>query len=137
MAPKTKMPKTLGECIDLAYAARAERLAYQKYHEDKIAEMKARENEIEEYILARFAKQDIEGARGSTATATVSRMTVPQVTDWTKVHDYIVEHEAWDLMEKRMARLAYRDRLEAGEVIPGTEPFVKVQLSLTRIPTKE
>lgn len=128
-----KFPKTLGACIDLAYEARAERLEYQRSVEEKLAAMKKREDEIEEHILQSFDKSDIEGAKGSIATASVSRLVVPAVKDWPKVFAYISKKKAWDLMEKRMARVAYRDRLEAGEIIPGVESFTKVSLSLTKV----
>lgn len=132
-----KFPKTLGECIDLAYNLRAIRLELQKQYDEEIQKHKAREEEIEQHILMSFDKSDIEGAKGSLATASVSRMTVPAVKDWPAVFAWVSKQKAWDLLEKRMARVAYRDRLEAGEVIPGVEPFVKVSLSLTRVAGKE
>lgn len=128
-----KFPKTLGACVDMAYELRAERLEFQKKYEAELAAMKKREDEIEEHILQSFDKSDIEGAKGSVATASVSRLTVPSVKDWPKTFAWIAKHKAWDLMEKRMARVAYRDRTEAGEVIPGVESFVKVSLSLTKV----
>ena len=129
----TKFPKTLGECIDAAYKFREERLAKQKEYDEEIAFLKEREEEIEQHILHTFDKSDIEGAKGTLASASVTRMTVPTVKDWTEVFKWVAKKKAWDLLEKRMARVAYRDRLEAGEVIPGVEPFVKVSLSLTRV----
>lgn len=128
-----KFPKTLGECIDAAYTFRAERLEKQKQFDAEIEFLKEREDDIEKHIVNTFTKADIEGAKGSLATASVSRMTVPSVKDWPAVFAYISKKKAWDLLEKRMARVAYRDRMEAGEEIPGVEPFVKVTLSLTRV----
>jgi hypothetical protein len=129
----SKFPKTLGACVDMAYNLRAERLEYQKKVEAELAVMKKKEDEIEEHILQSFDKSDIEGAKGSVATASVSRMTVPSVKDWPTVFAWIAKKKAWDLMEKRMARVAYRDRMEAGQEIPGVESFVKVSLSLTKV----
>jgi hypothetical protein len=126
-------PKKLGACIDMAYNLRAERLAYQREVDEKIAALKKKEDEIEDHILQSFDKSEIEGAKGTVASASVSRLTVPSVKDWPKAFKWISKNEAWDLMEKRMARVAYRDRTEAGQSIPGVEPFVKVTLSLTRV----
>lgn len=123
----------LGELIDMAYEARAKRIAFQREADAKIEDMKRFEDEVEERILTSFDKAEIEGARGSKASASVSRLMVPTVKNWPKVYAYIKANDAWDLLERRMARVAYRDRLEAGEAIPGTEPFEKVSLSLTRI----
>ena len=132
-----KFPKSLGECIDAAYQFRAERLERQKQFDDEIKFLKQREDEIEEHILKSFDKADIEGAKGSLCTASVQRMTVPSVKDWPAVFAWVSKKKAWDLLERRMARVAYRDRTEAGEQIPGVEPFVKVSLSLTRVAGKK
>lgn len=132
-----KFPKTLGACVDLAYEQRSKRIEQQREFDAQIEELKASEKEIFDHILRTFKKSDIEGAKGKTATAAVVRTTVPSVTDWPKVFAYIEAHDAWDLMERRMARVAYRDRLQNKEVIPGVEPFEKVDLSLTKLPNKE
>lgn len=136
MAAKSKFPRTLGACIDLAYNARAERLDMEREFEERIKDYKDHEAAIKEHIIATFNKSDIEGARGEIATASVTRTTVPQVKDWPAVFKYIEKTHAWDLMEKRMARIAYRDRLDDNEVIPGVEPFVKIDLSLTKVAKK-
>jgi hypothetical protein len=137
MTAKMKFPKTLGACVDLALTLRDDRLAFQREIEEKLEALKAKESEIEEHILASFDKSDIEGAKGSIASASVSRLVVPAVKDWPKAFAYIAKHKAWDLMEKRMARVAFRDRTEAGEVIPGVESFTKVGLNLSRINKEE
>lgn len=131
--PKPKFPKSVGAAVDFAYQLREARLEAQRDMEAQIAKMKKAEQELEDHILRSFDKAEIEGARGSLCTASISRITIPTVKDWPTVFGYIAKHDAWDLLERRMARVAYRDRLEAGEVVPGTEPFVKVSLYLTKI----
>jgi citrate synthase len=128
-----KLPKKIGDCIDLAYLARAERLKLQKEMEEKLEKLKAKEREIEEYIIDNFDAQSINGAKGAVASASVSLSINPSVKDWPKVWKYIAKNEAWDLMEKRIAKVAYRERLEAGQAIPGVETFQKKTLSLTKI----
>lgn len=123
----------LGDMIDALYDLRAHRLEKQRAYEKIIEDMKVVETQMEDLILKSFDKNEIEGAKGMSASASVSRLVVPSVKNWPDVFRYIADHDAWDLLEKRMARVAYRDRTEAGEAIPGTEPFVKIGLNLTRI----
>lgn len=132
-----KFPKTLGGCIDAAYQFREERLEVQRRMEAELEFFKKREAEIEEHIIQKFSKAEIDGAKGEVATASVSRTVVPSVKDWPAVFAWISKKKAWDLMEKRMSRLAFRDRVDAGEEIPGVESFVKVSLSLTRVAGKK
>ena len=123
-----KIPKTLGACVDLAYTLRAERLEIEK----KVNEMKAQEKELEEHIFQTFAKSDIDKAGGSVATAAITRTVVPNVTDWDTFYKYIIKTKSLDLLERRPSRSAYRERLDAGEAVPGVEAFERIGLSLTK-----
>ena len=130
-------PKTPGACIDLAYNLREERLEYQRAAEAKLEEMKKREAAINQHIIDSFSKDEITQSRGSTATASVSSAEFPTVKDWPKAFAWISKHSAWDLMEKRMAALAWRDRTAGGKKIPGVESYTRGSLSLTRIAGKK
>ena len=66
------------------------------------------------------------------ATAAITRTTVAQVTDWDEVYKYVKKTGEFDLLQKRMSDVAYRERLDAGKPVPGTEPFIVVNLSLTK-----
>jgi hypothetical protein len=124
-----KFPTKLGACVDAAYTLRAKRLEIEK----KAEEVKAEETALKDHIIATFSKADIDGAKGKVASASISRSVKANAKDWPSIWEYIVENEAFDLVERRINNKAYRDRLEAGESIPGTESFDVVTLSLTKI----
>jgi hypothetical protein len=132
-----KFPSKLGACIDLAYTARAERIDKQREFDAVIEEMKSRESEIKDHIINTFAKSDIDGAKGSICSASITRSVVPHVKDWPLVYKFIEKTKAWDLMERRMNKTAFRDRLTEGVKIPGVEAFEMVDLSLTKIGEKK
>lgn len=119
--------------MDLAYNLRTARIAKQRSFDSEIEKMKSDEEAIREYIIQTFKKSEIEGAKGSVATAGITHTPLPVPKDWPKIYKYIEKNDAWDLMEKRIHKTAFRDRLEAGEVIPGIETFDKLDLSLTKI----
>jgi len=95
--------------------------------------VKAEETALKDHIIATFSKADIEGAKGKVASASISRSVKANAKDWPEIWGYVVENEAFDLIERRINNKAYRDRLEAGETIPGTESFDVITLSLTKI----
>lgn len=128
-----KFPTKLGACIDLAYTSRAERIEYQREVDGTLAKMRANEQALEDHIINTFSKADIEGAKGSLASASITRAVYPKVVDWDKAWAFIVKYKAYDLMERRMAKVAFRERHGAGIAIPGVEPFEKMDLSLTKI----
>ena len=127
-----KFPTKLGACVDKAYTLRAARLEIEKQAE----EVKKQETALKDHIIATFSKADIDGAKGKVASASISRSVKANATDWAQIYAFIEKNDAWDLMERRINNKAYRDRMEAGETIPGTESFDVVTLSLTKIGEK-
>lgn len=87
---------------------------------------------LEQGLLASMAAQDLEQSRGAIATATVSITTVPNVFDWEAFYDFIKETDAFYLLDRRAASVAYRELLESreGEAIPGVQPYDKITISL-------
>lgn len=130
---KLKFPAKLGAAIDLAYQLRDERLIFQRNMEEQLKELKEREKEIKDHIINTFSKSDIEGAKGSVASAGILRNTYPRPVDWEKIHKYIRETNQFDLLEKRLLKSAFKERFEAGVSIPGVEAYEEIDLSLTRI----
>ena len=124
--------KKIGSLIDMLYTKRAERIALQKKYEAEIEKLKAGETEVEEYIIDNFDTQAIGKASGEIATASVLLSIHPSVKDWPAVWSFIKKNDAWDLMEKRIAKVAFRERLDAKQTIPGVEIFQKKTLSLTK-----
>lgn len=127
-----RFPTKLGACVDKAYTLRQQRLEIEK----KAEKVKAEESALKDHIIATFSKADIEGAKGKVASASISRSTKGNVKEWAEVYAYIDANDAWDLLERRLNNKAYRDRMEAGEKIPGIEAFDVVALSLTKIGDK-
>ncbi len=126
------LPETLGECIDMAYKARTARLEYERAVEEEVSRLKAAEERINTHILEKFSKGDIEGAKGKLATASLNRVTVADVKDWTAFFKWVAKTDSWDMIQKRANDKAYRDRLEAKVKVPGVVPFSKTKLSLTK-----
>jgi hypothetical protein len=123
-----KFPATIGACIDALYEARAKRLELTK----QVEQMKEIENAYAEHILNTFDKSELKGAKGELATAGIKQTTVYQLSDWEAFINYVEANQAWELLRKQPGSTACKERFEAGVVIPGITPFVKIDLSLTK-----
>ena len=121
-------PKTIGACIDLCYDLRAKRLEIEK----KADTLKEEQKGLEEHIIQTFDKTDIDGAKGSKATAAITRTTVPSIIDYAAFAAYILKTKQLDLLERRASKSACQARWDDKVVVPGVEPFVKIGLSLTK-----
>ena len=124
-----KFPKTLGGCVDMVYKMREGRLQAQK----KVDEMKAQEGAVHDYIINSFKKDEIEGAKGKVASASINQSVVAQVDDWEKFYEYIAKESAFDLLQRRVNDGAYRARLEDKLTVPGVQPFTVTKLSVTKV----
>ncbi len=120
--------KPIGEVIDDLYALRARRMALSK----EVDELKAQEAELRGIIITQLRDIGLDGGKGSTANALITTSTQAQITNWPAFFEYIRETGGGDLVQKRVAIQAVRDRWDSGEEIPGLTAVEVVDLSLTK-----
>jgi hypothetical protein len=123
------LPASIGLCADLYAEVRELRLAMQKVVDD----VKARESEVREHIIANLSKSDDTGAAGKRYRAQVVTKLKPALKDWTKFTDYVRMNGRFDLLQKRMNERAVLGMLEEGTSVPGVERFNAVDVSITKI----
>lgn len=123
------MPKSMGLCADLYSEVRELRLAMQKIVED----VKARETEIREHIIANLSKSDDTGAAGKKYRAQIVVKPEPSLKDWDSFTRFVVENDRFDLLHKRIADKPIKDLWEDGVDVPGVERFNAVSVSITKI----
>lgn len=125
-----KIPATVGAAIDLLYRTRERR----KLLEAEAGAIKSDESAIEDAIFAKFAKQDLEGARGKLANASVSSSDVPTLEDWDAFAKYLRKHpDDLDLLQRRLSLEAVRARWADKKTVPGVGLFTKIRLHLTKL----
>lgn len=119
---------TLGEAIDCLYQARAARLAKAK----EVKDLQATEAAAKLEVLRLLGEAGLEKASGKLATAGILTEDVPYVKDWDALYGYIKENDRFDLLQRRIGVVAWRDLFKDGVLIPGTEAGVDTDLSLTK-----
>lgn len=124
-----KLPKSLGACVDIYHAKRAERLAANKL----VEAMKAEEAAIVNHIIDNLSKKDEGGAVGKLYKGIVVTEDVPQVDDWEAFYKYIKKTGSFDLLNRAINAASVRARWDAGKVIPGMTKFTAVKLSVTKV----
>ncbi|OQW33960.1 MAG: hypothetical protein A4E20_12080 [Nitrospira sp. SG-bin2] len=127
-AKPIKLPKTMGACADLLYETREKRLAAQKI----VDELAKQEAAVREHIINNLPKSDT-GASGKRARVSVVTKQVPQVKDWDKFYAHVKKTGQFELMQRRLADTAIRERWDNGKQVPGVEAFGVVSVSLNKI----
>jgi hypothetical protein len=118
----------IGEVIDSLYEQRTLRLDLER----QVADMKKTENELKQQIISRLDELQLASGRGAGATATITHKTTANVTDWPALYQYIKDNNMFELLHRRLTTTLWAAIEDTGEHVPGTEPFVVVDLSLTK-----
>lgn len=119
---------TLGEAIDTLYQARAARLAMAK----EVKELQVKESAAKSEVLKLLGESGLAKASGKLATAGITSEDVPHIKNWDEVYAYIKENDRFDLLQKRIGVVAWRDLYKDNILVPGTEAAVDTDLSLTK-----
>lgn len=119
---------TLGEAIDTLYQARAARLAMAK----EVKELQVKESAAKAEVLKLLGESGLAKASGKLATAGITSEDIPYVKNWDEVYSYIKSNDRFDLLQKRIGVVAWRDLFKDGILVPGTEATVDTDLSLTK-----
>lgn len=134
---------SLGDLIDAAYEAREAVKARKKELEQdkKLAALTARRDELEAQIFQRFEAERTSLAKGSIAKAYFTTDRIPRIDlengGWPKLFAWIKKNDAFDMFEKRLAKLATLDRLDRGDKIPAIQIQQERKLQLRGVAEKD
>lgn len=106
---------------------------------EKEKKLSAEYAEVEAAILARLESEGTDKASSSTATVSVSHVSVANVKDWEKFWGFIFKNKYSHLLQRRVSDPAYRELVELAQsdkklakqlAAAGVETFVKTNLNL-------
>lgn len=119
----------IGTLIDGLYALRSRRLELTK----EVENMKSQETTMRQQIIMELDNIGLAKASGTEATVGITMSIQPEIEDWDAVHKYIRENDRFDLLQKRISVVAWRDLInEEGTLVPGTLVTEVRDISLTK-----
>ncbi len=122
-----KKPKVnLGQLVDQVYKLQQQRDVIRL----KVGKLDEQIDQLKDKLLAATDKESLSTVKTKLAKTVIRETVVPTVEDFDQLLAYIRKHKAWELLTKRVASEAYRERVEAGERVPGVKPFHKITLSV-------
>ncbi len=119
----------LSQIIDAYCVARELRLTADK----EAAKLKAKETDLKNRVMQEMLNHDCHMVGGKYKKVTLRTKSKPQVASWPEVYAYIMEHDAPDLLQRRLAEGAVNERLTEGEAIPGVELIEINDLSVSKL----
>ena len=97
-----------------------------------IKDMTAKLGRLEGDIMALMSDAGISQAASDKASCTMKMTKHPAIKDWQAFYGYVAQTSQFELLHKRLSSTAFRERWEAGEVIPGTEASEVWELTVRR-----
>lgn len=120
----------LGRLADALEAAREQRLAADKV----AATLKSEENALKAQLIAEMESNNLSSVGGESC---IVKRTVKQraiAADWTQIYHYIMEHEAFDLLHKRLTDSAVLLRKDDGVEVPGVSLMDYSNITYSKAP---
>src|SRR5512139_3306641 len=127
------MGNKLGQRIDALLRLRRQRAEAER----RVAALGAAIAAAEQVILTELAATGLTSGRGRIAQATASPHAYPVIDDYEKFTRYVRRADAFELLQRRPAVAAIRERWEANERVPGIGAVSIIKLNVTAIKRKE
>lgn len=129
--PGFKLPKTLAGVADELGHARDARRKIAK--ELKAAEK--HENALKAHMIEHLPVSDATGVAGKIWRVQIVSKDKPVVAgeDWVKLYAHIKKTGEFDLLQKRVAEGAVKQRWDAEKKVPGVGKFIAKDVSITQV----
>jgi hypothetical protein len=120
---------TMAQLIERLVEVREERRQLSSRDKELVEEWRKLEMEA----ITRLGEQGMDKASvGGVGTISISKTTLPQVVDWDAFYAYIVDNDAFHMLQRRPAAAAFRELHDSGEEVAGVEPYEQVSIGLRK-----
>ena len=112
------MKVTIEKVIDAYLKLRVEKEIKDAKHREEIKLLKDKMTKLEGWIKTPADEQGVTSFRTEHGTAFLTTSDYANVADWDSVLRYIQKHEAFDLLEKRVSKMAVRGYIDLHKSVP-------------------
>lgn len=108
----------VGDVIRTYMKLRDQKAAIEAETKERVADLKAKMEKLEAYLKAQMDAQGLTSFKSDYGTAFLTTTDYANVTDWDAVIRFIRDNEAYDMLEKRVSKIAVRGYIEANKAVP-------------------
>ncbi len=117
---------------------RSQKEAIEAEAKDRVSGIKAKMEKLEAWIKEQADTQGVTSFRTKHGTAFLTTTDYANVADWDAVLGFIRENEAFDMLEKRISKIAVRGYIDANKAVPpgvnyGTKLEVNIRKPVARV----
>lgn len=108
----------VGDVIRTYMKLRDQKAAIEAETKERVADLKAKMEKLEAYLKAQMDAQGLTSFKSDYGTAFLTTTDYANVADWDAVIRFIRDNEAYDMLEKRVSKIAVRGYIEANKAVP-------------------
>ena len=117
---------------------RSQKEAIEAEVKDRVSTIKAKMEKLEAWIKEQADVQGVTSFKTKHGTAFLTTTDYANVADWDAVLDFIRTQEAFDMLEKRISKIAVRGYIEVNKAVPpgvnyGTKLEVNIRKPVARV----
>lgn len=124
-AAKKSPLKPLGTMVDDIFKLRTKKAELDAALKDLSGQISDREGEL----LERMKAEGVEKTTGKGGTVSITTSVVADVVDWDDFLSFIYKKKYGHLLQRRVSDPAWRELVEQGVKVPGTQPFPRTKLN--------
>jgi hypothetical protein len=100
---------------------------------DQVVGIKAKMEKLEAWIKEQADAQGVTSFKTKHGTAFLTTTDYANVADWDAVLDFIRENEAYDMLEKRISKIAVRGYIDLNKAVPaGVNYGTKLEVNIRK-----
>lgn len=124
---------TLQEAVSNYIVLRDKLDAEKQAFKERTAKIEALKDKLEALIMTRLDAEGLESVRTEFGTAYKSLKTSATVADWDQVLPFILQHELWPMLERRVNKTVVEQyKQEHGVLPPGINWNAEYQINVRR-----
>lgn len=108
----------VGDVIRTYMKLRDQKAAIEGEVKERVADLKAKMEKLEAYLKTQMDAQGLTSFKSDYGTAFLTTTDYANVADWDQVLGFIREQDAFDMLEKRVSKIAVRGYIEANKAVP-------------------
>ena len=88
----------------------------------ELKELRQQQDELDVLLLKKMDAEGLSRTANEKASVSINEDTVPEVTDWDQLYQYVTETQDFSLIQRRVSSTAYKELLKLGDGVPGLQP---------------
>lgn len=131
------MSLTVDEVVGAYIKLRNKKEAIENEVKEQVSDIKAQMAKLEAWIRTQADAQGVTSFKTKLGTCYISTVDYANVADWDAVLNFIRENDAFDMLEKRISKIAVRGYIESlKEVPPGVNYGTKIEVGVRKPTTR-